>query len=261
MRHRLIEPSTEQILAYCDEDPVERVFLEDVARRGHGRFAALEREDGMLQALCHLGTNVVPSGHGSGAFADLAARASPRMLIGEEAAVTELWEIGRKRFARPREDRPSQPVYVSTAPPEPGGTGLRVATNADLDALVPACALAHEEEVGVDPLRRDANGFRWRTRTQIEEGRSWIWLEDGVIRFKAEASAWTPAAVQLQQVWVDPPARRQGYASRALRDLIRLLLESVPAVCLFVRAENAPAIRLYETVGMQHALAYRSVLF
>jgi uncharacterized protein len=261
MRHRLIEPTTEQILAYCGEDPVERVFLEDVARRGHGRFAALEREDGMLQALCHLGTNVVPSGHGSGAFADLAARVSPRMLIGEEAAVTELWETGRKRFGRPREDRPSQPVYVSTAPPEPGGTGLRVATNADLDTLVPACALAHEEEVGVDPLRRDPNAFRWRTRTQIEEGRSWIWLEDGVIRFKAEASAWTPAAVQLQQVWVDPPARRQGYASRALRDLIRLLLESVPAVCLFVRAENAPAIRLYETVGMQHALAYRSVLF
>ena len=143
---------------------------------------------------------------------------SPRMLIGEEAAVTELWEAGRKRFRRPREDRPSQPVYVSTTPPEPGGTGLRLATGADLDTLVPACARAHEEEVGVDPLRRDPNGFRWRTRTQIEEGRSWLWLEDGVIKFKAEASAWTPAAVQLQQVWVDPPARREGNASRALRD-------------------------------------------
>ena len=45
-----------------------------------------------------------------------------------------------------------------------------------------------------------------------------------VIRFKAEASAWTPQAVQLQQVWTDPPARRQGFAGRALRDLIRLLL-------------------------------------
>ena len=59
-------------------------------------------------------------------------------------------------------------------------------------------------------MRRDPNGFRWRTRTQIDEGRSWVWLEDGVILFKAEASAWTPAAVQLQQVWVDPPARRTG---------------------------------------------------
>ena len=82
-----------------------------------------------------------------------------------------------------------------------------------------------------------------------------------MILFKAEASAWTPAAVQLQQVWVDPPARRQGNAARALRDLIRLLLERVPAVCLFVRSENAAAIRLYESVGMRHVLAYRSVLF
>ena len=32
-----------------------------------------------------------------------------------------------------------------------------------------------------------------------------------MILFKAEASAWTPEAVQLQQVWVDPVARRQGH--------------------------------------------------
>jgi predicted GNAT family acetyltransferase len=109
-------------------------------------------------------------------------------------------------------------------------------------------------------MRRDADGFRWRTRTQIEEGRSWLWTEDGVILFKAEASAWTPSAVQLQQVWVDSEVRRHGYGGRGLRDLCRLLLARVPAVCLFVRAENAPAIRLYETIGMRHILDYRSVL-
>jgi len=261
MRARLVEPSTEQVLAFCGEDPVERVFLEDVARHESGRFVAVENGDGALRALCHLGTNVVPSGSGCGAFAEAAARASPRMLIGEQEAVTELWEAARRRLPRAREDRVGQPVYVSTTPPAPGGTGLRSATRTDLDVLVPACARAHLEELGVDPLRRDPNGFRWRTRAQIEEGRSWIWLEDGAIRFKAEASAWTPAAVQLQQVWVDPPVRRHGYAARALRDLIRLLLAEVPAVCLFVRADNAPAIRLYETVGMEHVLDYRSVLF
>lgn len=261
MRLRLVEPSTGQILGYCAEDPVERVFLEDVARRQNGRFVGLERSDGALQALCHLGTNVVPSGKGSAAFVDLAAQARPRMLIGEQGAVTELWEEGRRRLGRPREDRLGQPVYVSTVPPEPGGTGLRPATRTDLDVLVPACAKAHLEELGIDPLRRDPNGFRWRTRIQIEEGRSWIWVEDGVILFKAEASAWTPSAVQLQQVWVDPPARREGNAARALRDLIRLLLDRVPAVCLFVRSENVPALRLYEAVGMRHVLDYRSVLF
>ena len=103
--------------------------------------------------------------------------------------------------------------------PEPGESGLRDATVDDLDLLVPACAAAHREELGSDPLRADAEGFRWRTRAQIEDGRSWIWTDNGTILFKAEASAWTPSAVQLQQVWVDPEVRNRGHAQRALRDL------------------------------------------
>jgi len=82
-----------------------------------------------------------------------------------------------------------------------------------------------------------------------------------VIRFKAEASAWTPSAVQIQQVWVDPEARRQGYGARGMRDLVRLLLETTPTVTLFVRAENAPAIATYEAIGMRKVLEYRSILF
>jgi len=260
MRAKLIEPTTEQILRFCAAAPIERVFLEDVARRRQGRFAALTDGDGELAALCHLGSNLVPSGSGCQAFADLAAKSGARMLIGEAGAVTDLWDAARKRLPRPRLDRPGQPVYAITDPPPTGGTGLRPATLADLDLLVPSCAAAHHEELAVDPLRRDPTGFRWRTRVQVEEGRSWLWVEGGVIRFKAEASAWTPRAVQLQQVWTDPPARRQGYAARALRDLIRLLLADTPTVCLFVRAENTAAIGLYESVGMHHVLDYRSVL-
>ena len=260
MRAKLIEPTTEQILRFCVEAPVERVFLEDVARRRQGRFAALADADGDVTALCHLGSNLVPSGSGCEAFADLAAKSGARMLIGEAGAVSALWEAARRKLPKPRLDRPNQPVYAISESPSAGDTGLRRATASDLDLLIPSCAAAHHEELGVDPLRRDPSGFRWRTRTQVEEGRSWLWVEDGMIRFKAEASAWTSEAVQLQQVWTDPPARRQGFAARALRDLIRLLLVETPTVCLFVRAENAAAIRLYESVGMNHVLDYRSVL-
>jgi len=259
VRGRLTEPDREQILRFCAEDPVERVFLEDMARRGLGRFVGVALH-GELSALCHVGVNAVPSGDGCGAFARDVARSSPRMLIGESRAVGELWDEVRSRLPRPREDRPLQPVYVIRQPPETGASGLRDARLDDLDRLLPACSAAHVGEIGVDPMRRDPEGFRWRTRAQIEEGRSWLWVEDGVILFKAEASAWTPSAVQLQQVWVDPVARRQGFGARGLRDLCRRLLARVPTVCLFVRADNAPAIRLYETIGMQHALDYRSVL-
>jgi ribosomal protein S18 acetylase RimI-like enzyme len=256
---RPVQPTLEQILAFCAEEPVERVFLEDIARRGLGRFSALER-DGRLVALCHVGANVVPSGEGCASFADVTARGHARMIIGEEHAVDELWAEVRERLPRPRDDRPGQPVYRLDEPPEPADTGLRAATLNDLERLVPACSEAHREEIGIDPLQRDPEGFRWRTRAQIEEGRSWLWLEDGVILFKAEASAWTPSAVQLQQVWVDPEARNRGYAQRGMRHLCRLLLERVPTVSLFVRPENAAAIRVYEKIGMRQTITYRSLI-
>jgi ribosomal protein S18 acetylase RimI-like enzyme len=257
---RFVSPSLEQILSFCAEEPIERVFLEDIARRGLGRFSALER-DGGLVALCHVGANVVPSGEGCAAFADATARGKARMIIGDERAVGELWTDVRARMPRPRDDRPGQPVYVLDEAPEPGETGIRAATRADLELLVPACAAAHREEIGINPLRRDPEGFRWRTREQIDDGRSWIWVEEGAICFKAEASAWTPSAVQLQQVWVDPAVRNRGYAKRAMRDLCRLLLERAPTVCLFVRPENGAAIRVYEAIGMRRTISYRSLIF
>ena len=253
-------PRLAPILDFCAEDPVERVFLEDVARRGLGRFTAVEDGD-RLTALCHVGANVVPSGRGCAAFAEVTARSRARMVIGEEHAVGELWEAVASRMPTPREDRPGQPVYVIDEPPAPGETGLREATTADLDVLVPACAQAHLEEIGIDPLRRDPEGFRWRTQAQIGEGRSWVWLDGDTILFKAEASAWTPQAVQLQQVWVDPGARGRGYGARGMRDLCRRLLERTPTVCLFVRADNDAGIATYESIGMRRTISYRSLIF
>ena len=260
MRAKLVDPTLAQVLDFCADNPIERVFLEDIARRGLGRFTGLTK-GGRLVALCHVGANVVPSGRGCSAFAEAAANGRPRMVIGDEEAVGELWGALRSRVTAPRDDRPGQPVYSIEERPEAGETSLREATLDDLDALVPACAAAHREEIGIDPLARDPDGFRWRTRAQIAERRSWLWRDGDTIRFKAEASAVTPHAVQLQQVWVDPDVRGRGNAQRGMRDLCRLLLERVPSVCLFVRPENAPALRVYEGIGMHRAGTYRSLLF
>ena len=149
------------------------------------------------------------------------------MLIGEEGAVAELWEGAARRMPQPREDRPGQPVYVIDEPPEPGETGLRPATRDDFDAA--RCRPAPRrtlEELGIDPLERDPAGFRWRTRGQIEEGRSWLWREGDTILFKAEASAWTPTRGAAPAGLGRPAsARNRGYAKQGMRDLCRRLLE------------------------------------
>jgi uncharacterized protein len=253
-------PELADVLAFCAEDPVERVFLEDVARRGLGRFAALADGE-RLRALCHLGANVVPSGESTAVFAEIAETSDPRMIVGEEGAVSELWEALCPQMPKPLDDRPGQPVYVLEKSPPAGGSGLRAATLHDLDLLVRSSAEAYREEVGIDAYERDPALFEWRTRVQIEQGRSWIWLDDEHVLFKAEASAWTAKAVQLQQVWVEPAFRGRGYAKRGLADLCRLLIPRTPVVCLFVRPENAAAIRLYEATGMRRTITYRSLIF
>ncbi len=124
MSRCVVTPTLDQVLEFCARDPVERVFLEDVARRGFARFRALEEGDRLL-ALCYFGANVVPSGEGCGAFAGATAQPSTRMIIGDEQAVTELWGPAEARMSAPREDRPGQPVYVLDRPPDGEDTGLR----------------------------------------------------------------------------------------------------------------------------------------
>jgi len=110
----VFEPTQQQVLAFCARDPIERVFLEDIARRGFGRFVATGGDE--LTALCHVGANLVPSGEGCGAFADAASEGHARMIIGASGAVTDLWHASRDRLPEAREDRPHQPVYAIREP-------------------------------------------------------------------------------------------------------------------------------------------------
>src|SRR4051812_50217147 len=78
-----VSPTLDQVLAFCAEEPVERVFLEDIARRGLGRFSAFAGRGGGLEALCPVGANIVPSRSGCAGFAGAAARSGARIGNGE----------------------------------------------------------------------------------------------------------------------------------------------------------------------------------
>jgi hypothetical protein len=186
-----------------------------------------------------------------------------RAIISDAALVDILWGFLTPRIDPPTVIRFNQPVYAigrhSAVFPEL--EQMRYAELADLDLLVPACAAMHHEEVGINPMDRDAAGYRQRIRELVVKRRALVRIEGGRILFKCEFSAVTPAAVQLMGVWTDPHERRHGYAREGMREVCGHIFRQRKDVTLFVNDFNRPAIDLYESLGFRKIGMNRAMIW
>lgn len=186
-----------------------------------------------------------------------------RAIISEAGLVDELWRHLRSGLEPPTVIRFRQPVYALKAPSPllSDLRNMRYASSRDLEALVPACAAMHAEEVGIDPITRDPVGYRQRVRELIAKKRSLIWSDQERVIFKCEFSAVTPHAVQLMGVWTHPSYRRQGFARKALSEICGHILRQGKAITLFVNDFNRPAIDLYESLGFSQIGENRALIW
>jgi predicted GNAT family acetyltransferase len=232
------------------------------------------RLNGQIIAVASLATNIVLAADGTvsrdvveSAVALIADRILTRMMpvraiISPADLVERLWTHLRLRIDPPTVVRLNQPIYAIKRRLEyPDLTESRYSTLRDLEALVPACAAMHREEVGIDPLDRDAAGYRERIRELVERKRSVIRVAEGRIGAKCEFSAVTDDAVQLMGVWTNPQFRRRGYAKEMLREVCGHLFRKGKTVTLFVNDFNAPAIALYEGLGFQRIGVNRALIW
>jgi predicted GNAT family acetyltransferase len=215
-------------LEFLQRDPLINVYLISrllEERTLAGSQIAIVRYNGAIVLVASLATNIVLSGDPSisnditiSAISLIADRIIMRMLpvraiISPAELVETLWNGLRTRIDPPTVVRMNQPIYsISRRFDYPDLHASRYSTLRDLEALVPACAAMHKEEVGIDPMERDAHGYRERIRELIDKRRSVIRVVDGVIVSKCEFSAVTPDAVQLMGVWTAPRHRRRGHS-------------------------------------------------
>lgn len=143
-------------------------------------------------------------------------------------------------FEQPQADPSGAPV-----------AGLRLATMADLDVVVPVHARLAYEETGVNHLEGDAEGFRRRCARRIEQGRTWVWIEGGRLIFKADIVTDAPEVIYLEGISVHPEERGKGYGRRCLRQLTRIFLERTRAVIVLVNEERCDAQAFYKSAGFK----------
>jgi predicted GNAT family acetyltransferase len=264
-------------LAFLRRDPLVNVYL--ISRLLEERFVSATqtvevRYNRDIVLVASLATNVVmaadpaaPREITDAAIAVVAERVMNRMLpvraiISPAPLVDALWKRLQSTIDPPTVVRMSQPVYAIAGRLDfPDLKEARFSTTRDLDALVPACAAMHSEEVGIDPLERDAPGYRERIRELIEKKRSIVRVVGRTIVAKCEFSAVTPEAIQLMGVWTDPQYRRQGYARALLREVCGHLARKGRSVTLFVNDFNRPAVTLYESLGFKRIGINRALIW
>jgi predicted GNAT family acetyltransferase len=264
-------------LTFLRRDPLINVYL--ISRILEERFASSTqtvevRHNHEIILIASLATNIVlaadpevPRDVTETGIAIIAERILTRMMpvraiISPAHLVEMLWSKLRTRLDPPTVVRMNQPVYAIQGRFDfPDMKLARYSTRRDLEKLVPACAAMHTEEVGIDPLQRDAGGYRERIRELIEQTRSVVYMVDGVIAAKCEYSAITNDSVQLMGVWTNPACRRRGYARTLLREVCGHNARKGRSVTLFVNDFNLPAIALYESLGFRRIGLNRALIW
>lgn len=241
-------PKGQTLLIRCDDVPVALASLStNVVLAGNDAVSLSLREEAMVR----LGDRIL-------------ARMTPvRAIISDARLVDPLWRRIQGHISPPTVIRLSQPVYAMHAGPTalPELTTLRYSTERDLQALVPACAAMHIEEVGINPLERDAVGYRQRVRELIDRKRSLVMTRGARIVFKCEYSAVTDKAVQIMGVWTASPERRRGFARQGMAEVCGHILRQGKAITLFVNDFNTPAVRLYESLGFRQIGTNRALIW
>lgn len=129
---------------------------------------------------------------------------------------------------------------------------VRTARADELEQIAEAHAEVAFIESGVDPLKKDREGFLKRTLRRIEKERTFVVFDNGKLVFKADIIAETSDVVYLEGIYVAPEYRGQGVASSCLSKLSLGLLNRVQNICLLSNVEFKNAHRSFLKAGFKN---------
>ena len=115
------------------------------------------------------------------------------------------------------------------------------------------------EESGVNTLTVDPEGFRKRCLRRIEQGRTWVAVEDGKLIFKADVISQTSEVVYLEGIWVREEKRNSGAAVGFMSELSQKLLQEAKSICLLVNETNRRAQNFYKKCGFLFRATYKTI--
>jgi ribosomal protein S18 acetylase RimI-like enzyme len=252
------EPALEELLW---NDPVVNLFLLGMMETGLDRaawYGIRSRPDDPLRAVAMvLGRLCVPfaprAADATRIGRHLRAHHSPDLLVGPRSAVDSLLAAWTDAYPDTVYD---QRLYLLDRPPNAeDGLSVERARPEHAEHIARLSAEMEREDLGRGPLNPDVHLAVVRDR--IDEGRTWVRLEDGEIVFLINVGTRHPQGCQVGGTYVPPEHRGRRLASRCMVTLGRQLLDVHPRVTLHVNEANIPAVKCYEHSGFRRYAPFR----
>lgn len=268
---RLTHKDKTEVLAFLAQRPLHTIamvgFINDngiVSPLNRGTFYGCRNRKGHIEGVALIGHATLMETTTARALEALSEMAQTRtnthMIMGEKQRIEDFWnyyaEAGQERRLACREL-----LFELRWPVEKHQkhSGLRLATIEDLDLVVPVHAELALAESGVNPMEKDPQGFRERCSRRIEQGRTWVQVENAELIFKADVISCTPDVTYLEGVWVNPNLRGQGLGLRCMSQLAESLLSHTKSLCLLVNETNTAAQLLYKRAGYKLRAVYDTI--
>jgi uncharacterized protein len=268
---RLATSDAAEVLEFLAQRPIHTVAMMSlindngiVSPFNRGTFFGYRDLNGQLEGVALVGHATLMETVSDRALAALAqvARECPNthMIMGEKERVADFWshyaDAGRRQRLACREW-----LFELTWPIEARGpvAGLRRAKVSELELVMPIQAELAYAESGVNPMQVDLHGFRERCLRRIEQGRTWVVVENGLLVFKADVISKTPEVIYLEGVWLCENCRNKNLGTRFMSELMRRLLENTKSVCLLVNEANEWAQGFYRKCGFHFRATYETI--
>jgi len=268
---RLTNHDAAEVLQFLGQRPIHTVtmmgLINDngvVSPFNRGTFYGCRDLHGQLEGVALVGHATLMETISDRALAALAqvARECPstHLIMGEKERVADFWshysEAGRRQRLACREWLFELAWPVEAREPV---VGLRPARTSELELVMPIQAQLAFNESGINPMQVDPQGFSERCLRRIEQGRTWVVVENGELIFKADVISKTAEVSYLEGVWVRDDSRHQHLGTRFMSELMRRLLEDTKSICLLVNETNERAHGFYRKCGFHFRATYETI--
>jgi predicted GNAT family acetyltransferase len=267
----LTAANTAEVIEFLNRRPIHTVtmlgFIRDngiQSKLNRGTFYSCRNRDGHLEGVALIGHATLMETTTDRALEVLAVVAkkcdNAHMIMGESERIEYFWSQyqsgGQEMRLACREFLFELRSPLRDVDPH---DGFRLATLDDLELVMPVQGQMAFEESGINPMESDPEGFRARCSRRIQQGRTWVVVEDGALVFKADLISETDDVAYIEGVWVNPERRRNNIGLRCMSQLAKVLLANKNSICLLVNEQKTGAHDFYSKAGYEFRGVYDTI--